>query len=297
MYRTIALSALLGAATFATENNDDNTIPAVALEPAQAQEKKVDNTDQYRRKKAWEAIIYDTYEEAMPYDKKLPEAYKKVIEQFGFTEKDVNFYTAVRMDWFVDKVGNNIMLLRPNFFLYLTEEEQASHIAIQLERIRAGDNSELDGKENPNKQCAKKFTKAVNIATAVALVGLYHKEIMKGLNDAWPHVKHHLFSKVGMLIAGCAAANFLAWKAYDIAEQKHYEQHEFVTLDTIGADDWIAVKEKQVEWGKQNSGWLYPWYKLLGKLYLGYNAAVKLERYKEHVKAKENNKDAHLEGW
>ena len=92
----------------------------------------------FRDVKAFQAIVHDTYQEAMPMEN-VPEAYTNAVKKMGLSPDEVKFYTAVRMDHFAEKAGNCVVLLRPNFFLYLTEEEQVTTIAVQLSRIKAGD--------------------------------------------------------------------------------------------------------------------------------------------------------------
>lgn len=253
-----------------------------------AMEQKEPKQD-YRTEKAFEAIIYDTYREAQPIkNEELPESYEKILTQFGLTKDDVHFYTATRMNRFVEKVGNNVILLRPNFFLYLTEAEQLSHIAVQLQKINSNDNSEIGDKYNPTKQLLTQFKKISTATTGLLLAALYHKEITNGISYYAPTIKSAILSKAGVLIGTYAAANLLAKALYQQQEIRNAREHEFSALDITGAQDWISVKEKQINWGKNNySRITYQWYKLLGKFDLAYNPETQLEAYKEHLKQKD----------
>lgn len=256
-------------------------IPTIFAMDAQ---KSPDQTEKYRKTKAHEAIIHDTYKEAVPFDQELPPAYKDTLKKFGLSEKDVHFYTAVRMNRFVKKVGNNIVLLRPNFFLYLTEQEQAAVIGYQLARIKAGDNRELDGKKhNPNKTTLSQFRKASIAIGSVLLAGLYHQEIIKSL----PYIKNALCSKAAMVISGFLAANIFAKALYKHTKLKREFAYELASIDVLGAQDMIRMKERQIVWGKNNSSWIrYQWDKFLGRLYLAGNPEASLERINEHLNEK-----------
>jgi len=250
---------------------------------AQEQSQQSDSTEQYRAQKAHEAIIYDTYDEVM-FLEDIPQAYKDAILEFALDPNDIHFYTAVRMHRFVKKVGNNIVLLWPNFFLYLTEQEQVSEIGVQLARIKAGDNRELDGKHNPSKKRLQNFRKITVAITALLLAGIYRNELIAVGHAAWPYVKEGICSKAAKLIAACIGTNTVAKSLYAQEKLKKFSQYEFDSVDTLGAEGLIGVRERQVVWGKLNSSWpAYQWYKLLGRLYLTMMPEVELERINEHL--------------
>ena len=264
----------------------------IANTPNQTEKEK---TDQYRTKKAHEAIIYDTYQEVMPYEGEIPQAYKDAIRAFGLDEQDIHFYTAVRMNRFVEKVGNNIILLRPNFFLYLTEQEQVAYIGIQLARIKAGDKKELGGKHDPRKQSLKQFRKISAIATVLLFMAIYRKELKADLSNFWdymrfyglPLIKDILLSPAGMLVGGFLTYNAIAKILAKREDLKDFLKYEFDSIDTLGVDGLVDARERQVVWGKRNSSWIsYQWHKLLAKLYLEMMPEVELERIKEHVAQK-----------
>ena len=110
---------------------------AIAIN-ASEEPKPIDPTEQYRNKKANEAIIHDAYYEAEEYKEEIPVAWKEALEAFGFKHGDINFYTTVRINKFVERVGNSLVILCPNFFLYLTPEEQKAYIGLQLASFKQG---------------------------------------------------------------------------------------------------------------------------------------------------------------
>jgi hypothetical protein len=78
------------------------------------------------------------------------------------------------MDRFVEKVGPNIILLRPNFFLYLNEQEQAAAIAVQLQRIKDNHNPELS--QHHRDIFLKNFKIVSGIVAAAAFYACYYKD-------------------------------------------------------------------------------------------------------------------------
>lgn len=254
-----------------------------------------DQTEKYRTMKAHEAIIYDTYQEAIPFEGEIPQAWQDAIIKFGLDLNDIHFYTAVRMNRFVEKVGNNIILLRPNFFLYLTEQEQAAYIGIQLARIKDGDNKELGGKHDPKKQFTKRFQKVSAFLTVLLFVAIYRKELKTDLSNLWDYIrftglplaKDILLSPAGMLASAFLAYNGLAKVFAKQEELKDFLKYEFDCVDTLGAEGLVAARERQVGWGKRNASWIsYQWHKLLAQFYLEMMPEVELERIQEHVAKK-----------
>lgn len=264
-----------------------------AEEPANTTIKQ--SSEDYRTKKAYEAIIYDTYQEAIPINRShWTDACKKIVEQAGLALDDVNFYTAVRMNRFIEKVGNNIIILRPNFFLYLTEEEQAACMAVQLSRIKAGDVSEV------NHIAEKKLSQLDTIAqTAIGSALAFHYRdalydaavaSMPYLQTGLEHAQDLLLSKTGAVIGACVIASISAHIMHTRAELASLTEHELTVIDKIGPDGLVNLRERQVGWGKNNFSWLrYQWYVLLGTLGLTENPQTQLQQYHEHL----NKKNAH----
>lgn len=251
-----------------------------------AQNDQEDTTQKYRNTKAHEAIIHDTYQEAMKLED-VPQAYIDLVKKFDLDPQEICFYTAVRMNRFVEKVGNNIMLLHPNFFLYLTEQEQLAYIAIQLARIKAGDNPELGGKHDPAKRTLKRVKDCSVAAIGLFFAGMYHQEIAQAIHEYWPAVKEVIFSKTGAVISGIILLNMLLRAQYEHTQLKTFLQRELESTDVIGAEGLITIREKQSHWGKNKASWLeYQWGKLMGNLYLDMNPEVELERIKAHVARK-----------
>jgi hypothetical protein len=234
--------------------------------------------------KATEAIIYDTYSEAMPL-LELPPEYKKLLSLYGFGPNDVQFYTAVRMNHFAESVRNSIVLLRPNFFIYLSEQEQLAVIATQLENIRSSGSSESE-LYNAATQKFQEVTAAVTTATALALLVAYGGTLFRLIKSAAPVARDIVTSTPGLII-GMALAILLTNKAiYTSAAYERKLQNELAVLSKIGPGGLISLREKQVIWGKNNFSWLtYQWYKLLGKLYLAESAEAQLERYQAYLNA------------
>ena len=251
------------------------------------EQQQEDPTQKYRATKAHEAVIYDKFKEAQPYTQELPEHFKKTIADFGFKEDEIKFYTAVRMNRFVKKAGNNIVILRPNFFLYLTPEEQSVEIACRLAQIKAGDNYEVGGKNNPEKALLADLKKYSIGATALGLALLYRKDLSAQAQLYWPTIQKILLSKGAALVAGCLTLNGLAKMLYKQNKNRNYLQYEKDVIDHCGPQGLLAVREKQVGWGKRNASWLaYQWGMLKGKLFLTMMPEVELERLQEHIQSK-----------
>ncbi len=244
----------------------------------------------YRNTKAFEAIVHDTYQEAVPMEN-IPEAYTNAVKKMGLSPDEVKFYTAIRMDHFVEKAGNCVVLLRPNFFLYLTEEEQVSTIAVQLSRIKAGDLSEIPT-ENPDTQNLNTLNQASLVACAGALALYSRNAIMSAL----PHMRNFATSKAGMFVGLVGLANLVAYTHYKQKETDLLTKHELNVIDTMGPEELIKLRERQTHWIKLNNPWTYPIYqflgkfpvyKSLGKLDLLEMPDAQLEKYLKHLKEKE----------
>lgn len=250
-------------------------------------QKPVDATEKYRTMKAHEVILHDEYDEVMPLEGELPQAYKDAIQKYGLDEKEIHFYTAISKPWrrinvFVQKVGKNIVILRPNFFIYLTQKEQASYIAIRLAEIADNYYPELEWPQD------KKLNMLKNVSIGIsglALLALYRNQLLEHAQRAWPLVKDVIFSKAAAIIGGCAAINGIAYGMNERNRIQTYLKHELDSVDKIGAEGLISAREKQVGWGKRNVSWLnYQWNKLLAHLDLGMMPEVDLARIKAHLK-------------
>lgn len=250
------------------------------------QEPPQDPTVQYRNKKADLAIIHDKYQEAEAYTNEWPEAWKQAITSFGFKPEEINFYTAVRTNRFVEKVGNNIVLLRPNFFLYLTDAEQAVYIGLELARLKAGDKDILEGSHTTQKKDSVwlSFNKKVIGAAGLALVYLHFDSIKTQLPNLLSTSKNLLFSKSGAVVSLALLTHLaLAAKKQRKKIQEVYE-HEYAVIDNLGAEGLLTIRKKQTHWGYNNCSWLTnQWYKLLGKFSLVYNPESSLERLQAYA--------------
>lgn len=253
---------------------------AVSLTTLQAHKAPEQN---YRSDKAYEAIIHDDFNEAKPYTE-LSNSLQKLIKDFGLELDDVKFYTATRMNRFVDKVGNNIMLLFPNFFLYLSEEEQLAEIAIQLYRIKNNDYREIP-KFNENRAWYKAFKKNSALVAGGLLACMYRNELLHYGSSAVAYLKDFLKTPGGCVAGLYGISNLVAKILYTQNERAAARAAEFGTLDIIGAQSWKEIKKKQIEWGKRKSGWfVYQCYKILGLLDMCYLPEIELQRYEEHEK-------------
>ncbi len=254
------------------------------------EQKPVDATEKYRTMRAHEVILHDEYDEVMPLEGELPQAYKDAIKKSGLDEKDIHFYTAISKPWrpinvFVQKVGNNIVILRPNFFIYLTEKEQAAYIAIRLAEIANNYNPELKFPKNKKLSTLKKVSMGL---AGLALVAAYRNQLLELAQRALPIVKDVVFSKAGAIVGSCAAINGIAYGLHERNKIQTYLKHELESIDNIGAEGLISAREKQVGWGKRNASWVsYQWHKLLARLDLEMMPEVDLEHIKEHL-AKNN---------
>lgn len=264
-----------------------------------------DATQQYRDKKADLAIIHDAYYEAEQYDtNKLPATVKDAIHKFGFKENEIHFYTATRMNRFAEKVGNNIILLKPNFFLYLTDNEQADYIALQLAAIKAGHEDPLGGSHGTFSKSIftplQKKTFAATVGTTSLILGaLHYKELFSAARLVWPpiksglsYTKNALYTKEAALIGACAAINAAVYLTQKRNKIKEIVEAEYSVIDHTGGQSLISAREKQVHWAYNNHSWLSnKWNKFLGYFYLEYNPESDLERLKAYIAQKENQKE------
>lgn len=277
MKRLLLSSMLLAMAIIASEPNDHA--------------QKQDPTAKYRNKKAHEAIIHDAYYEAQKFSDEIPVSWKEALEAFGYKEGDIEFYTAVRTNKFVERVGNKLVLLRPNFFLYCTPEEQKVYIATQLASLQQDVEMDLGGSHETfcnTKKAELSFRQKAMGVTGLGLLALYHKQFLNQAHQYGPTVKNLLFSQAAALIAGC----WLVIKGNEIIKEHHKihksNEAELIVVDKLGAEGLLSIREKQVNWSKNNAWWWqHKWYYLLGKLELAYNPEANLERIKDYVTKKE----------
>jgi len=265
--------------------------PQVCLDPCSDAEVLEDSQDaqdptqEYRNKKAYEAIIHDAYYEAQKYTDPIPDAWKEALEAFGYKEGDIEFYTAVRLNNFTERVGNMIVILRPNFFLYLTPAEQQAYIGLQLATL--GQDVEFDvGCSHGTfyEFGLNKFNTTSYTLTALGLLALYGKEII----GYAPQVKNIVFSKGMGLIGRC----FAAIKLHELFKArkgiKQFDEAQFEVIDKLGADGLLSIREKQVNWGKRKSLWIERKLNyLLGKLSLAYDPEANLELIKDYIASQE----------
>ncbi len=251
---------------------------------AKESEDKEDATQKYRNKKAHEATIHDAYYEAKRYQGELPAAWKDTLTKFGYTQEEINFYTAVRMNKFTERVGNNIIILRPNFFLYLTDAEQAAYIGLKLASLQADEEFDVGGShETFYKPKISEFQKWSVATVTLGLAALYHEQIAaksKAIGSV-------IFSKGAALIAGVLAVNGTKKLLEEHEEIKKLRAAQCSVIDKIGPDGILSIREKQVHWGYRNHSWLVnKWYYVLGKLGLQYNPESDLEMIKEYIAQK-----------
>lgn len=259
-----------------------------------ASETPTDPTAKYRNKKSYEAIIHDSYYEAERYKGEIPTAWKEALDAFGIKEEDINFWTAVRTDKFVERVGNNLIILRPNFFQYCTREEQKVYIGLQLASLQQDVEMDFEGSHEVFCNTTKRsltFQQVTVGLTALALTALYGKQAVQKSSEYAPLVKNALFSKAAALIGGCYLLN----KANDLAKKrdkiKKFNDAQLIVVDKLGADGLLSIREKQVNWGKNNGWWIErKFHYLLGKLSLAYNPEANLELIKDYVAQKEVTK-------
>ncbi|GMU19707.1 MAG: hypothetical protein AMXMBFR12_08990 [Candidatus Babeliales bacterium] len=256
-----------------------------------ASEKPEDPTQKYRNTKAHEAIIHDSYYEAEKYTEEIPAVWKEALDAFGYKEGDIEFYTAVRTNKFVERVGNKLVILRPNFFLYCTPEEQKVYIALQLASLQQDAEMDLGGSHETfcnTTRAEMTFREATIGLTALGLIALYHKQMVEKYHQYEPAVKNILFSKAAALIGGCWLAN----KANELIKERDknlkFKEAHFAVIDKLGAEGLLSIREKQVNWGKNNAWWWQrKWYYLLGKLSLVYNPEANLELIQNYIAKKE----------
>lgn len=266
--------------------------------PALGEESASSYKQDYLKEKAWEARIYDDYREAMPFKEPLPLFIQKLLEKFELSEKDVRFYTATKMDHFVEKMGNNVIMLRPNFFLYLNEEQQATEIVNQLARIKAGDKTEIAAYDLPKKYL-NNFKIGTSVLGVLGCAGICYKDVIAIYKEHLPALKKGLTKvqegpllKAAALIGGYFAANKIADVLYSRAKNKKAEEYEFAALDIIqGKKEWREVKEKQKAWQKKNLSWIgYRWNKLKAAFHLSFDAETAMNRYEAHLAYKQKDK-------
>lgn len=256
-----------------------------------AAETKEDPTEKYRNKKAHEAIIHDSYYEAQKYTDEIPISWKEALEAFGYKDGDIEFYTAVRTNKFVERVGNKLVILRPNFFLYCTPEEQKVYIGLQLASLQQDVEMDLGGSHETfcnTKRAEISFRQKTIGLTALGLLALYHKPIIEKMRELAPALETYVFSKGAALIAGCWLLN----KGNELIKE-HDKIHKFneaqlTVVDKLGADGLLSIRQKQVSWSKNNNWWWKNrWYYLLGKLELVYNPEANLELIQNYIAQKE----------
>ena len=176
---------------------------------AQATDLPTDPTEKYRNKKAHEAIIHDAYYEAEKITD-VPAAWREAEKAFGYKEGDIEYYRAVRTNKFVERVGNKLIILWPNFQMYATPEEQKVYIGLQLASLQQDVEMDLGGSHETfcnSKIASISFRKKTIAATAVGLLALYHKQIVEQSRKWAPTVKNVMFSPGMALVAGCWIAN------------------------------------------------------------------------------------------
>lgn len=250
-----------------------------------------DPTAEFRNKKSYKAIIHDSYYEAEEYKGEIPDAWKEALDAFGYKEGDINFWTAVRTDRFVERVGNNLIILRPNFFQYCTPEEQKVYIGLQLASLQQDIEMDFEGSHEVfcNTTKRKLTFKHVTVGlTALALAALYGKQVIQKSREYAPTVTNVLFSKAVALIGGCYALN----KANELIKKrekiKKFSDAQLIVVDKLGAEGLLSIREKQVNWGKGNAWWIeHKWNYLMGKLSLAYSPEANLELIKDYVAQKE----------
>ncbi len=222
----------------------------------------------------------------------MPASWRDTLSKFGFKEDDINFYTAVRTNKFTERVGNNIIILRPNFFLYLTDAEQSAYIGLKLASLQAGEEFDVGGShETFYHPKISSFQKISLGLTALGLLALYHNPIKDKLKMAWPVCKNILLSKGAALVAGCVAANAARGLLNQHGEIKKLSAAQYAVIDKLGSEGILSIREKQVHWGYRNHSWVVnKWNYLLGKFSLVYNPENDLELIKEYIAGKETQK-------
>jgi len=141
MKKVLSIALLIGSANIIAMHPKRNELAAQFEKPTD------DPTAMYAQQKSWVAIVHDSYGEVMPFEGELPEEYKNALTVFGLAEDAVQFHTATRMKRFVNGEGNQLVLLRPNFFNLMSRAEQVAEIAPHLERIRRKDPTDIGCKD------------------------------------------------------------------------------------------------------------------------------------------------------
>ena len=244
-----------------------------------------DATQQYRNKKAYEAIIHDAYYEAKSYDQELPSLWKEALEKFGFKEDEINFYTATRFNDFVERVGNSIVLLYPNFFLYLTEQEQAAYIAFELASLKRGQEHHCNGShETFSSDKKSSFPKKTAGIAAAGLAALHYSKIIAITRALIPALKNTLTSVEAAWLGACFSVYGAKRMSQRYDEEQEITAAEYDVIDAIGADGLLSIREKQAHWDHLNRPWLVnKWHYLIGALYLDNNAENSVERIREYA--------------
>ncbi len=255
----------------------------IESEPPVRQE---DPTEKYRNYKADESLIHDTYYEAQRYDKELPAHFKDTLEKFGFKEGDINFYTAVRTDQFVERIGNNLIILRPNFFFYLTPAEQSAYLGLKLVTLNQGERFDMWGSHQKlYKPESSKFYNDTTFITLLALgicLGIRNgNNIIEKAYAMWPYIKNATFSKEGAIVAA-GAGICVAKRISELHEDfKRRFAIEKEVINRLGPEGLLSIREKQAHWGNNKSSWIgNKWNRVLSKLNLVYDAQTSLEKFK-----------------
>lgn len=289
-----ALSEAALDETAEIENKNDEVVVAAIPEPEKESETPEDPTEKYRNEKAYEAIIHDSYYEAEEYKEEIPQAWKEALEAFGYKEGDIKFYTAVRTNKFVERVGNILVILRPNFFLYCTPEEQKVYIGLQLASLQQDIEMDLGGSHETfcnTTRAELSFRQKTWGLTALGMIALYHKQLMAKTREYAPTVKNILFSQGAALVAGCWLLNKAKELSKKHDEMKKFNEAQLMVVDKLGAEGLLSIREKQVNWGKQLAWWWqYQWYYILGKLELAYNPEASLELIQNYIAKKDTSK-------
>lgn len=277
MKRLLLSSMFLAMALNATQSSDQEQHP-------------VDPTTKYRNKKAHEAIIHDAYYEAEKFKDEIPVAWKEALKAFGYKEDDIEFYTAVRTNEFVERIGNKLVLLRPNFFLYCTQEEQKVYIAMQLASLQQDVEMDLGGSHGTFCNSTRDeitFRNATIGLTALGLIAFYHKQLLDASRTYGTTVKNVILSPAVGLVAGCLLINEARCLAEKHDKLEKFKEAQLTVVDKIGAEGLLSIREKQAHWSKNKSWWWKrKWYYLLGKLSLAHNSEVNLEQIQDYVAQK-----------
>jgi hypothetical protein len=194
------------------------------------------------------------------------------------------------MNKFVERVGHCIIILRPNFFLYLTDAEQAAYIGLKLSSLQAGEEFEVGGSHEtfyyPKVSSYKTWSAG---AIALGLAALYHSQLINKSKAWWPTISDVIFSKGAALVASVFAFNEAKWILEQREDIKKLTAAQFDVIDKLGPEGILSIREKQAHWGSLNDSWLFnKLFYLFGKLSLVYNPESDLERIKEYIAQKNN---------